>query len=303
MTVLDTLNNRSTEQPLTAAPGHMETEVRLGMPMLSMSGLSENWLLKTCGDLHWQAICTAMGRPSHAITDARGNRLYASFITLCHRGADLSAFQENDHITITTQVRAVSKRRIWSHHRIANNQTGAIKELEMLSLFIKRGTGKKANSQISSGEPLSTLRLPPYNRDHDRAAILEPGHRQAPITPTRNQTDLGHSYGGSNSVEDRPCPATEFNGAKLLYFASFQSILDRAEWQHFADWPIENMTCQNRTIRYFGNADPRDTIVVSFLDIAISQANLYHRAILTRRSDGKVIAEIETQKVTSRPAD
>jgi len=43
-------------------------------------GLSENWLLRHLGDLHWQIICDALGKASRDIQDEQGSRLYASFV-------------------------------------------------------------------------------------------------------------------------------------------------------------------------------------------------------------------------------
>ena len=37
------------------------TDYVAGMPQLSYTGLSENWLLKTCGDLHWQGLAALAG--------------------------------------------------------------------------------------------------------------------------------------------------------------------------------------------------------------------------------------------------
>ena len=73
----------------------------LGMPQLTYGGLSENLLLKTCGEYHWRVVCSAIGQHSHRIADARGNRLYASFVELLHHGAPLSDFGENDKVALS----------------------------------------------------------------------------------------------------------------------------------------------------------------------------------------------------------
>ena len=38
--------------------------VIVNMPQMAAGGLSENWLFKFCGDLHWQALCHAMDTTS-----------------------------------------------------------------------------------------------------------------------------------------------------------------------------------------------------------------------------------------------
>lgn len=33
-----------------------------------------------------------------------------------------------------------------------------------------------------------------------------------------------------------PCPRNDLNGAEFLYLASFQAVVDRAEWPWWRDW-------------------------------------------------------------------
>ena len=52
---------------------------RLNMPQMALGGLSESWLFKELGDIHWRLITRGLGTPSHEIADANGERLYATF--------------------------------------------------------------------------------------------------------------------------------------------------------------------------------------------------------------------------------
>src|SRR5262245_39309462 len=72
----------------------------IGMPQLGPYGLSENWLLRHLGDLHWRMICDALGSRSADITDEHVNRLYAAFVRVTWTAsAALSEFCESDELS------------------------------------------------------------------------------------------------------------------------------------------------------------------------------------------------------------
>ena len=52
-----------------------------------MEGLSESWLLKELGDMHWSMITKGLGSPSSELCDGSGNRLYATFTRITTRSS------------------------------------------------------------------------------------------------------------------------------------------------------------------------------------------------------------------------
>ena len=59
--------------------------IEIGMPQMAANGLSENWLFRYCGDLHWQELCKSMGVLSRDLTNDAGERLYATFVAIAAR--------------------------------------------------------------------------------------------------------------------------------------------------------------------------------------------------------------------------
>ena len=60
----------------------LKKDFTLSMPQLLSGGLSENWLLKELGDIHWKMISENLDAKSDSIVDSNGERLYASFVRL-----------------------------------------------------------------------------------------------------------------------------------------------------------------------------------------------------------------------------
>jgi hypothetical protein len=56
----------------------------INMPQMAIEGLSESWLLKELGDMHWGMITAGLGSPSSSLKDGGGNRLYATFTRICY---------------------------------------------------------------------------------------------------------------------------------------------------------------------------------------------------------------------------
>jgi probable biosynthetic protein (TIGR04098 family) len=50
----------------------MKRTVQVGMPQMALGYLSENWLLKELGDLHWDKLCSSLQRKSNDLVDSQG---------------------------------------------------------------------------------------------------------------------------------------------------------------------------------------------------------------------------------------
>ena len=53
------------------APAVERRAYRLNMPQMALGGMSESWLFKEIGDIHWSIITTALEMPSSRLTDGR----------------------------------------------------------------------------------------------------------------------------------------------------------------------------------------------------------------------------------------
>lgn len=114
--------------------------VLLGMPQLSLSGLSESWLLKDLGHRHWMLLARLAGRAVPDFRDADGAPVYAAFCALSVKDADFAALGENDRLTIVSDISRVSRTQSASRHRlsVAGKPVG---EVELVSAFVRRASG------------------------------------------------------------------------------------------------------------------------------------------------------------------
>src|SRR5262249_31853193 len=89
-------------------PGKSGTERRsyvLNMPQMAMSGLSESWLFKEFGDIHWSILAKGLQRPSHLLRDGNGERLYATFTRLqLDATCALASFRENERVQLNASM-------------------------------------------------------------------------------------------------------------------------------------------------------------------------------------------------------
>src|ERR1700722_9211049 len=96
-----------------------DIHITLGMPHLSLGGLSENWLLKECGNLHWLALASAHGMKRPDFRDGHGNRLYAAFTCVRVMDARFAAAKEHEALRISTSLSRISLAQHRSTHTVS----------------------------------------------------------------------------------------------------------------------------------------------------------------------------------------
>jgi probable biosynthetic protein (TIGR04098 family) len=263
-------------------------EMRLGMPQLALGGLSEGWLLRECGSRHWTAVADCFRVPPQRLEDRRGHRLYASFLAVRIHGDPLGAFAEGDGVGIETHLTRLSRHRFFSRHRVASD--GAALSVEMITALLKRERSGDNTSLSEPEEPAS--QAPPASGPADSDL---PERDKAVRAARRGRAPDAATF----RYRYRPVPQADFNGAGLLYFASYPVIVDRAEWE----WrPAEDalaLTTSRREVFFFGNVNPGDQVEVAVHDVHAA-GELRHRADLFRVSDGRRIAEVSTVKRSAR---
>jgi probable biosynthetic protein (TIGR04099 family) len=260
----------------------------LGMPHLSLTGLSETWLLKECGHRHWFQLAAAAGLARPDFRDEAGEPIYAAFLAVSVRDAALDAVREHDELVIASQLVRISRTQFTSIHRLCV-RARPLAEVMMTSTFVKRAQ-KGRNHSIARVEVPSLAPLEP--EPHATAFAAE----AAALRSDRWCTHLGFERSKA-AVVDRfvidPCPGQDFNGADFLYFASFQAFVDRAEWAFFrpaAPFP----TTRRRDIVYRGNIDAGERVVASLLQVRREERALGHWYRLERAQDNFAIADIFT---------
>ncbi|CAG9163564.1 Pnap_2097 family protein [Cupriavidus pinatubonensis] len=263
-----------------------------GMPQLAYTGLSENWLLKTCGDLHWRRLAAGAGLATPDFRDAAGNTVYAAFTAVRVREAALETLGEHAAFSIGSALRPVGGARHFGEHQLrgANGQGARV---SMLSTFIRR-TRERDNRSVVRGVPVLA------ETGSDASATQEAADLAALARRFRNgdwDTHFGLDRRRDHAVhvvEYLPCPYTDFNGADLLYFASFQAMVDRAEWQwhRFADPP----TVARRDLFYHGNVNVGEALELCFGAVRDDARGFAHWCEIRRVADGEKIADVVTEK-------
>ncbi len=251
---------------------------QIGMPQMAVGCLSENWLLKELGSLHWDTLCNSLRCESNELIDSRGHRLYATFvrIRLELEGA-LSKFREGDELRFDIEMQRFGRSTLQSTITITSSWATGIAIL--LSTFSVRTDSR--NSSLVKSEPVGEYR--------DMPSALE-----APMFLTEySAIRAKHAKRNLQDITDRKSdsypinPFTDSNGANLLYFAAYQSIADFLSLPEAAD-----LHTRRRDIFYFRNSELTDSICRYPLSS--------EECLLFRCSDGECIAFISTLKEPTR---
>lgn len=283
----DRATEPSTEAAVAApAPAPRPTRARgrrqvltLGMPALSACGLSEPWLQKTCGDRHWQALAALLGRAPADWADAAGRPVYAAFGALRWQAAGdgraAAALADGDRLVVTSRCGLLDRTQAWSTHGLATPR-GPVGRLSMLSCFVsRRGDGNRTIGRVALA-PDAPAAAPPAELAAWRAALREavPADADAPAL-----AEAGFD----------PCPRSDFNGAGLLYFASYGSFVDRALWG-WRRLPPDARVLE-RTLVFRGNLEPGEALRVRLLGDTPGAAGTRRLALaLHAGGDGRLLA-------------
>jgi len=271
------------------------SSITVGMPQLSRNGLSETWLLKEAGHRHWQMLADAFGLALPAFRDRDGATLYATFTGLSMTGADLDRVAEHDRLRFSGRIARVSRTQYQSVQHVTRDGH-SVATLALLSIFLRRAV---------PGDNRSVLRALPHPSP-PMLTDVPPGAPLAPLCQRFRREDWEEHRGFRRADRQRtlsvcvdPCPHGDFNGAGFLYFASFQTILDRAEWALFRDVSATLVSAE-RDLFYFGNINPGERLTVWLCGERRDETGLSHWFEIVRDSDGARIADAFTTRRRSR---
>jgi probable biosynthetic protein (TIGR04099 family) len=261
---------------------------RAGMPQLSYTGLSENWLLKECGDHHWDALAAHAGRATPDFGDDDGHRSYAAFTAVRLQAYGFDAVRENDAFEIGTTLCRTGPVRHFSTHRVMRGDA-LLAQVSMTSTFVTRGAARNNRSVARATLAALPGELSPV--PDEGLPMIELGKR---LKAGEIAKQDGLAVVAADAAEFLPCPNSDFNGADFLYFANFQSFVDRAEWQRhrFTEPPVVT----TRSLYYYGNIDLGDALCVRIAGERNNAQGLTHWTEVHRKSDGRKIADVMTEK-------
>lgn len=262
----------------------LHREYQINMPQMAMGGLSESWLFKELGDLHWALITDGLGAPSSMLADANGARLYPTFTRIRFRSSvPLADYRENDRMTATGSMARYGASYFFSDWQFRADDDRHL-SAHVMSTFTKRAA-EESNAALLKGQP-----------------VIRP---ECSIPVLTEQPAFAAGYREHRAANERPSdftttyilqPAYDINGVRLLYFAAYPQIADLCEARvhaHPLDWQMQSSVLA-RDIFYAANCDIHDQIL--FRRHA-PIAGGHSEASLSRQSDGKLMSFVVTERI------
>lgn len=277
----------------------VDRSLEIRMPQMANAGLSENWLLKEMGDMHWEMLSKGLGQPSSEFVDAAGNRLYAAFVRICYTLDPLSTFKENETLKMSGNMKR------FEDYAYLSNISGSCGQktinAHLMTSFLARRNND--NAQIARSMPELAANIigrmaiaPSFYTEHrllkkDRMPEIKSGGYTFTIT-NKKIASIDHNIN----------PHFEINGAGLLYFASYPLIADKCTSFFFRSEPgMRNYDKSYHTIHrdifFFANCNADDEIVVDLNSVdQLEDGKIQTRTSMYRKSDNKLMAQILTVK-------
>jgi probable biosynthetic protein (TIGR04098 family) len=277
----------------------IQRDYAIKMPQMANYALSENWLFKELGNVHWELLCKGLGKESSFIKDIEGVRLYATFIRIKLKLDSLMKFKENDTLTIEGEMLRHGKNNYYSTFNCKSgcNTINA----ELITTFSKReGEDNLGLIRCNPNVPLINIpeldRTPPFFSDY---RLMNKGLvDEHDLESVKFELDKEIIFDTVYSIN----PYYDLNGVGLLYFAAYPIISDYCESKHFnrnkgiKQWENEYFTI-SRDVFYYANCNIGDKIIYSLIDFEFIQGNrvkIY--ASLIRHTDKTLMAHIFTIK-------
>ena len=272
----------------TGTPNALDLDRKydLNMPQMALGSLSEAWLFRELGDIHWTMISRGLRAASSELCDANGDRLYATFTRLRLTCTDsLKAFRENDHVAAHGSISRFGAGVFFGE--IVFGEGAQRIDVRLMSSFTKRSSSSsnmsllKGQPRVPDDSPITVLaELPPFAQEYRQLRAAE-----------RKPALFAHEY--------QILPYHDINGVGLLYFAAYPTINDLCELQYFSDdpnWCMRSSTV-SRDIHYYGNCDLNDRVLYRIHDREDRNGRITLSSSLSRVSDGFVIAHLLTTKM------
>ena len=261
----------------------------LNMPQMALGGLSEHWLFKELGDMHWSALTKAFATPSHLLRDDEGHRVYATFTRIrLESTCPLADFEENEPVSLDISVSRHGAGMFFGEAAVKGEARSI--RASLMSSFSKFGQGA-SNMSLLKGLP----EIPP----------------NFPIPAVAEFPGFGQDYRARRSqplpaamfeCEYELIPAYDINGVGLLYFAAYPIINDICAARHGGRSLMTDLSTVCRDVFYFGNSDPDETLLYRLHEWRADDNSIDMTASMSRKSDGNTIAQVLTRKVRPQRA-
>ncbi len=257
-------------------------DYHVNLAQMAAGGLSESWLFKEVGDLHWSLISKGLDVLSSQVKDTGGNRLLATFTRVqIESTASLAAYGENEPIRIEGKISRYGPT-MFFNDAVMQGEGKSIR-VRLMSSFSKFGE-TAVNSSLLPAQPLiaenckipSLAELPEFAREY-RA------RRGAEVTKPLFE------------CEYTIVPYHDINGVGLLYFAAYPIINDICAGRHAGRY-YASLSTRQRDVFYFANCEPDETLIYRIHRWQETVAGIEVEESLSRKSDGTLMAYTFTSK-------
>jgi len=271
----------------------------INMPQMSNSALSENWLLKELGDIHWELLSDGIKMQSSNIFDEQNERLYATFTRIKFKCVPLSSFNENETIEFIGQMNRYGNNTFLSQMTCGSNPI--VLSATLMTNFTKRHNRQNNFLQKST----------PKIKEYGIPAIKHlPNFLNEYRLHSKNLTEDYALFDEEFSLERKNIyevtynlnPFYEINGVGLLYFSSYPVISDFCLIEYFNQIPaledfVINYFTISRDIFYYANCEYKDLLKVRLNSYkSFKDGKLKMFTSLIRDKDNKLMADIFTIK-------
>jgi probable biosynthetic protein (TIGR04098 family) len=297
LTYFHTQTDKTKIKISTAKQIILNRDEEIRMPQMANSALSENWLLKEIGDIHWQLLSTGLEQKSSEFKDDMGNRLYATFIRINYSVSPLNLFQENEIIHFTAEIKRFGNNTYLSMtDGVCNDK---FIRASLMTSFSQRESSD--NSKISKTNPqekinnIEELTTTPEFLNEYR--LLRKG-----LLNQIQANNFCFRLTDTIIVSTRYTlnPYYDINGVGLLYFASYPIIADKClhDFVNENDAKIKpEYHTVYRDIFYFSNCNSTDQVLFKLNSMDDLEDNkLAVSCSLYRQSDNVLMAKIFTIK-------
>lgn len=279
----------------------LQKEITINMPQMAIEALSENWLFKELGDIHWELICKGLNTKSFDLKNETDDRLYATFVRIqiaCQNG-NLKSIKENENVKLEGKIQRYGNSMYFSDiHFNAANETIAAKLMTTFSIR------NHDNSKLAKGEPgqgqndiKQLLKLPKFGNEYrlvKKKVLKQLVHKDANFK-------IGDKILFETEYELNPF--YDINGVNLLYFAAYPIINDVCEAKFFNSKNLgfrweQNYRTAFKDVFYYANCNLNDTLIYQLEAYEqIDESQFQINSLLRRKSDGAIIARIFSIKI------
>ncbi len=291
-------------QESVALPGKAEPiqskilkEITIDMPQMAIEALSENWLFKELGNLHWQMLCNGLSTKSYNLKDELNNRLYATFVRIkIQSSGALNKFRENETLRIDGDMKRYGSSMYYSSITLRSDEATIHANL-MTSFSIRNDLD---NTKLVKSQPDTKENLieeldtnPQFGNEY--RLIKKNELKEVKIGDVKFLIQDDSIFEIKYTIN----PYYDLNGVGLLYFASYPVISDVCEAGFFntqeknnSRWELTYHTL-SRDIFYYANCNINEEILYKLHSVHYIDSNTVQiSSSLHRTSDKALLARV-----------